>query len=140
MRQYFRKFILIYQFSIIMESFENSYAFYKLDGGVLYIRYHIGIIITLNAAIKIVADRIRLQDGVSFPALCDMRGVREVNKPARDYLALEGSILLKAVAFLVEHPMSEVLSRFYLRTTKPPIPTQSFLDQKEAEKFLAAYI
>jgi hypothetical protein len=66
--------------------------------------------------------------------------VKEVNKPARDYLALEGSILLKAVAFIIEHPMSEVLSKFYLRTTKPPVPIQSFQDLKEAEKFLANYI
>lgn len=130
----------IYQFSIVMRSIENNYAFYKLDGGILYIRYHIGIIITLNAAIKIVADRLRLQDGISYPALCDIRGVKEVNKPARDYLALEGSILLKAVAFIIEHPMSEVLSKFYLRTTKPPVPIQSFQDLKEAEKFLANYI
>lgn len=123
-----------------MVSIENNYAFYKLDGRILYIRYHIGIVITLNAAVKIVADRIRLQDGVSYPALCDIRGVREVHKPARDYLALEGSVLLKAVAFIVEHPMSEVLSMFYLKTTKPPVPTQSFQNQKDAERFLAEFL
>lgn len=123
-----------------MVSNENNYAFYKLDGRILYIRYHIGIVITLNAAVKIVADRIRLQDGVSYPALCDIRGVREVHKPARDYLALEGSVLLKAVAFIVENPMSEVLSMFYLKTTKPPVPTQSFQNQKDAERFLAEFL
>lgn len=123
-----------------MVSHENNYAFYKLDGRILYIRYHIGIVITLNAAVKIVADRIRLQDGVSYPSLCDIRGVREVHKPARDYLALEGSVLLKAVAFIVENPMSEVLSMFYLKTTKPPVPTQSFQNQRDAERFLAEFL
>lgn len=123
-----------------MVSNENNYAFYKLDGRILYIRYHIGIVITLNAAVKIVADRIRLQDGVSYPALCDIRGVKEVYKPARDYLALEGSVLLKAVAFIVENPMSEVLSMFYIKTTKPPVPTQSFQNQKDAERFLAEFL
>ncbi len=119
---------------------ENNYATYKIAEGILYIRYHIGVSIDLTAAVKIVEERLSLQKGQSYPALCDMRGVREVKKAARDYFALEGSILLKAVAFLVEPSISEVISRFYLLANKPAIPTQAFQTPEEAEKFLTQYL
>ena len=118
---------------------ENNYATYKISEGILYIRYHIGISIDLQGAVKIVEDRLWLQKGQSYPALCDARGIREANKAARDYLAWEGSVLLKAVAFLVEPPVSEAISEFYLMASKPSIPTQAFLTTEEAEKFLANY-
>lgn len=123
----------------MMDSIENNYAAYRLAEGIVYIRYHIGINIDLDAAEKIVSDRLKLQAGIAYPALCDIRGVREVNKPARNYLALEGSNLLKAVGFIVEHPLSVALSGFFLRSTKPPISVQFFEDDKEAKFFLAAF-
>lgn len=118
---------------------ENNYATYKIVEGLLNIRYHIGTSIDLFAAVKIVQDRLALQRGQSFPALCDIRGVREVNKEARDYLAMEGSLLLTAVAFLVEPPVSDAISSFYLFANKPPIPTQAFYTIEEAIKFLNNY-
>ncbi|SRX76364.1 DUF7793 family protein [Aequorivita antarctica] len=118
---------------------ENNYATYQIVEGILNIRYHIGISINLPAAVKIVEDRLALQQGQSYPALCDMRGVREVNKEARDYLAMEGSVLLKAVAFVVEQPISEAISRFYQFANKPPIPTEAFYTTENAKKFLTDY-
>ncbi|PHR12831.1 MAG: hypothetical protein COA40_08175 [Aequorivita sp.] len=123
-----------------MDSIENNYALYTLDGGILYIRYHADIVIKYEGAVKIVADRLRFQQGICYPALCDITGVEEVDKPARDYLASEGSILLKAVAFIVGNPMSNIISYFYLKTTKPSIPTKAFQDVEEAKLFLEKYI
>ncbi|MEH6764672.1 MAG: hypothetical protein V7655_09255 [Aequorivita antarctica] len=138
---FFYKFMMNYQFSYTMlESIENNYASYTLSGGIVHIRYHIGISISLDAAVKIVADRLLLQAGESYPVLCDIRGVREVNKAARDYLALEGSLLIKAAAFIVEIPMTSILSKFYVQTAKPPIPTRAFLDFEEARGFLEGVV
>lgn len=123
-----------------MDSIENKFALYTLNGGLLHIRYYKDIVINHEAAIRIVADRLKLQNGISYPALCDIRGVEEVDKPGRDYLAREGSILLKAVAFIVGDPMSDILSYFYLRTTKPSIPTKAFQEMEEAKLFLEKYI
>ena len=123
-----------------MDSIENNFALYTLNGGLLHIRYYKGIVINHEAAVRIVADRLRLQNGIFYPALCDIRGVEEVDKPGRDYLAREGSILLKAVAFIVGDPMSDILSYFYLKTTKPSIPTKAFQHMDEAKLFLEKYI
>ena len=49
---------------------------------------------------------------------------------------MEGSTLIKAVAVIVEPPVSEMLSELYIRTSNPPIPTQSFEHMEDALLFL----
>ena len=120
----------------MLNYFKNDYAEYSLNNGVLYITYLNGVCIDLNAATQIVKDRLSLHESQFLPVLCDIRGVKEVNKSARTYLAMEGSTLIKAVAFIVEPPVSEVLSKFYIQTSKPPIPVQSFESLEEALSFL----
>ncbi|RDY57827.1 hypothetical protein [Flagellimonas nanhaiensis] len=119
---------------------KNEYAEYIQHDGIVCITYKNGISINLDAAVKIVEDRLLFQEGDPFPVLCDIRGVREVDKSARDYLAMEGSLLIKAVAFIVEPPLSEILSKFYLKTSNPPIPTELFTENSEAMNFLNKYL
>tara|TARA_R110000765_G_scaffold217042_2_gene321697 strand:+ start:49 stop:426 length:378 start_codon:yes stop_codon:yes gene_type:complete len=120
--------------------FENDYTSYRFHDGLLHIIYHQGVSIDLNAAVQIVKDRLILQEGQSFPILCDIRGIREINKSARAYLALEGSTFIEAVAVLVEPPVSEMLSEFYIRTSNPPIPTKSFDSMETALIFLKDFM
>ncbi|MCK0156354.1 hypothetical protein MWU65_04130 [Cellulophaga sp. F20128] len=106
--------------------FENNYTSYRFYDGILHIIYHQGVSIDLDAAIQIVKDRLQLQEGQSIPVLCDIRGIKEISKSARAYLAIEGSIFIKALAVLVEPPVSKMLLAFYIRTSNPPIPNKSF--------------
>jgi hypothetical protein len=120
--------------------FENEYAEYLLLGGIVYITYKNGTSIDLGASIQIVKDRLQFQEGRPYPVLCDIRGVREVNKSARDYLSNEGSLWITAVAFIVEPPVTEALSQFYVRANYSPIPTESFGKITEARAFLNSFL
>ena len=120
--------------------FENDYTSYRFHDGVLHIIYHEGVSIDLKAAVQIVKDRLLLHEGRRLPILCDIRGIKDINKSARAYLAMEGSTLIKAVAVIVEPPVSEMLSEFYIRTSNPPIPTQSFEDMQDALVFLQEFM
>jgi hypothetical protein len=120
--------------------FENDYTSYRFHDDVLHIIYHQGVCIDLNAAVQIVKDRLLLQEGISLPILCDIRGIKEINKSARAYLAMEGSTLIKAVAVIVEAPVSEMMSEFYIRTSNPSIPTQSFENLEDAMVFLRNFM
>ncbi len=120
--------------------FENDYAEYLLLDGIVHITYKNGVNIDLEAAVEIVNDRLRFQEGESYPILCDIRKVREVNKSARDYLANEGSLWISALAFIIEPPVSEALSRFYLKTNYSPIHTESFEQISDALGFLNRFL
>ncbi|TXD81532.1 hypothetical protein ESY86_17950 [Subsaximicrobium wynnwilliamsii] len=118
---------------------KNAYASYELIDGILHITYAKDVILDLPAALYVVKDRLKMHEGRYFPVLCDIRCIKEINKAARSYLSVEGSTLIKAVAFIVESPVSEMLSEFYLRTSKPPIPNESFNTIESALKFLNQY-
>ncbi len=115
---------------------ENEYAKFWIEKGILYFVYKNGISIDLSVATKVVEDRLLLQQGKAYLIFCDMRGVKSINKSARDYLAIEGSVLIKAVALLVNNPLTNTISGFYIKTSNPTITTQVFTEEEDALKFL----
>jgi hypothetical protein len=115
---------------------ENEYAKLWIEKEILFVVYKNDVSIDLPGAIKVVEDRLFLQQGKAFLVFCDTRGVKSSEKAARNYLALEGSILIKAVALLVNNPLSNIISGFYIKTSNPIISTEVFTDDAEALAFL----
>ena len=115
---------------------ENKYAIYLMTDELMHIIYKKDLCIDLRAAQLIVRDRMMLQKGREMPVLCDIREVRRVNKPARDYLALEGSQWISALAFLIHPPVTDVISSIYLGTHAQTIPTRSFTKKADALAYL----
>ncbi|MGV8815779.1 MAG: hypothetical protein ACOH2D_16875 [Gelidibacter sp.] len=117
---------------------ENDYATYKIVEGIVHVIYK-NIDLDISQAVHIVKDRLLLQAGQFMPVLCDIRAIQGIDKASRAYLSLEGSAFVKAVAFVVDSPVSEMLSDLYLSTNSPPIPTRSFSNSEEALKFLNGF-
>ena len=115
---------------------ENNYALYLLTDDLIHIVYKKVPYIDLKAAQLIVKDRMQLQEGRAMPVLCDIREVRKIDKPARDYLALEGSQWITVLAFLIDPPVTDVISSLYLETHPQKVPTKSFTDKNEALAYL----
>ncbi|MFA5296960.1 MAG: hypothetical protein WC389_01990 [Lutibacter sp.] len=121
------------------ELFENEYAKFWIKDQILFFEYKPDLVIDLIAAQRVVADRIRFQNEVAYPIFCDIRGVVDFDKAARDYLAHSGSVLTKAVGFLVHQKVSQTIATFYVKINKPSVPTQLFEDQNAALAFLSNY-
>ena len=122
------------------ELFENEYAKFWIKDQILFFEYKTDLVIDLAAAQKIVADRIQFQNEVAYSIFCDIRGVVDFDKAARDYLAQSGSVLTKAVGFLVHQKVSQTIATFYVNISKPTVPTQLFDDKATALAFLSRYI
>jgi hypothetical protein len=120
----------------MLQRVENAFAEFWLDHDVLFFIYKKGVVLDLEAARLIVADRLSLQQGKVYPVLCDPSGIKDSSKAARDYLAREGSQLVKAVALLVETPLAGMILNFYLAINKPLVPTQVFKSKEKALLFL----
>lgn len=115
---------------------ENTFAVYLLTDDLLHIIYKKVPFINFKAAELIVKDRMELQEGKVMPVLCDIREVRNIDKAARDYLALEGSLWIKKLAFLIDPPVTDMISSIYLDTHSQKVPTQSFTNKAEALAYL----
>lgn len=120
--------------------FENDFTQYMLVDNIVHIIYKKGVFIDLQASKRIVRDRLMFQEERAYPVICDIRQLRKVDKAARDYLALEGSLLIKALAFIIEPPVSDVMTRFYLMTNHPEIPTATFREISKALAYLGRFI
>lgn len=120
--------------------FENDFTQYMLMDNIVHIIYKKGVAIDLVASKRIVRDRLMFQEERAYPVLCDIRQLRKVDKAARDYLALEGSLLIKALAFIIEPPVTDAMTRFYLMTNHPDIPTASFQEISKALAYLGRFL
>ncbi|AUP78706.1 DUF7793 family protein [Flavivirga eckloniae] len=120
----------------MIDHIENKFVKYWIEDDILYTVYKDGASIDLSGAIKIVKDRLFLQQGKDFLIYCDLRGVKSVNKSARNYFALEGSVLIKAVALLVNPPLTSAISGFFLKANNPAFKIQIFTEKEDAIEFL----
>lgn len=118
---------------------QNDFAKYWIENGILFFIYKDDIDIDLNAAIKIVEDRINYQNHKNYPVLADFRKVK-INKEGRDYLAKAGSKNVTACAVLTDSPVNKIMANFYLKIDKPVTPTKMFTEKEEAIKWLAQFL
>ena len=121
------------------KSFENSYATYSLVDNILCVYYKKDQLITLPAAKQIVRDRLRLQDHVSLPVLCNISDFLHANYAARNYLAHTGSLLTQAVAIVCTDIELQSMSTYFIDVCLPSVPTRVFLDEPSAFHFLNNY-
>ena len=119
---------------------DNEFAQFWIHNEILFFKYKPNVVINLTAAQRIVADRIQLQNGLSYPIFCDIRGIVDSDKAARDYLAQSGSILTKAVSLVGHQSISLSMTSFYLKICKPSVPTKLFTDESAALVFLEKYV
>lgn len=119
---------------------DNEFAQFWIHNEILFFKYKPNVVINLTAAQRIVADRIQLQNEMAYPIFCDIRGIVDSDKAARDYLAQSGSILTKAVSLVGHQSVSLSMTSFYLKICKPSVPTKIFTDESAALIFLEKYV
>ena len=115
---------------------ENNLASYRMEKGILYVTYKENVTIFLKQAMEIVSQSLAFQEGKAYPILCNIKGVRGIGKDARTYLSMEGSVLIKALALVYKTPLSEILSKVYIKEN-PPIQTKMFMEETTALEFLS---
>jgi hypothetical protein len=111
---------------------ENDFAEMWIEDGILFFIYKPGVAIDLDAAKKIVGDRVKMQNNKAYPVFCDMRGMREIDRQARDYLAKEGSGLVTFVATYTSSPVAKIIFNIFMVANQPAVPTRMFTDKGKA--------
>ncbi|GAA3586909.1 hypothetical protein Q4Q39_19250 [Flavivirga amylovorans] len=118
---------------------ENEYAKFWIEKGILYTVYKNSVSLNESAAIKIVENRLTLQQGKSFLILSDVRGLKNTNKNTRNYFAMESSVPITAVALLVNSPLDNTLPEFFIKANNPVFKIETFTEKENALEFLNNY-
>ncbi|MCK0131583.1 hypothetical protein MWU59_08715 [Flavobacteriaceae bacterium F08102] len=119
--------------------YDTVYAKFWIHQGILHCIYKEIEFLDLAMAQSIVRERIQVQQDISYPIFCDLRGVKNSEKSARAYLAKNGSVLAKAVAIFDDRCVAEVMLQFYFTKSKPLVPSKLFNDYQQAIAFLQHY-
>lgn len=122
------------------ENTENRFARFWIENRILYVRYKPEVLIDLEAARIIVADRITLQNARPFPILCYPDGVFGSTKVARDYLAIKGSVLAEAIAYHTIPTVSVAMLNFFLEKNQPSVRSEIFTNERAAINYLKPFI
>jgi hypothetical protein len=123
-----------------LDKIEIPYVSIRLDKGILHCVFRDNLYIDLEIAERCVKDRITFSQGISYPCMIDMAGVKSVDKEARAYMAIEGSRLMKAGALLTDSFYTKMMGNIFLAINKPEIPVRLFSDKTGAIKWLKQYL
>ena len=125
----------------ITESIQNTteYADMSFENGIFILTYKPLNLLDLTIAKKMVKDRLAFKEGQSYPSLFDIREVKSTSKEARDYMANEGSDLVKASALLINSSVTKMIGNFFISVSKPKSPTKLFTDKNKSIAWLQQF-
>lgn len=112
----------------------------KIDQGILIAEYPKNAQIDLDTAKQLVAQRLELQQGKTYPAMVHLNGVTSQSKAVRAYMAKEGIKGISRGAFIVKNLYEKVFISFFLLVDAPKVPSRVFQNEAEALKWLQSEI
>ena len=93
---------------------ETEIATMWIEKDILFFIWKEQAYIDLSGAKKVVAQRIRLQQGKPYHILCSLKGLKNVDKDAWRYLANEGTGLIKCLVLVATTPLEQAFSKFII--------------------------
>lgn len=114
--------------------------FWLGEDGIARVIYLPDSVVTLEAAKEYIKSAME-NDGESRPVLSDIRNVRGSTREARLFYASdEAASITKAVAILVNSPLSRVMGSFFIGLSKPKYPIKIFTDEVNAINWLKRFL
>ncbi|MBW2962920.1 DUF7793 family protein [Mesonia aestuariivivens] len=118
----------------------TKYAEIYIKEGIVFFRYLTIEDFDEHVAKELVAIRLQLQREQTYPVLCDVRALNIPSKKARNYLSIEGSLLVSAIAYWADPHTTKELTDFFLKINPPLVPSAIFTAKEEAIMYLKAFI
>lgn len=121
------------------EKIENVYVSLEIENFILK-AYYKPEFVSLVIAKKIAHFRKEYINKCCYPTLVKLNKVAKASKEARDYLSSEEGIEgVTAGAILTKSSFQATFANFFLRVTKPQIPTRLFTEEEKAIEWLSQF-
>ncbi len=111
------------------------------DDGILKVCQYDHVDASLEDLVEINNYSLALCGGKKVPVLNDIRGIKSVEREARQFPSHPDVVRLsKACALLVSSPVSRVIGNFFLGFNKPPYPVKLFSSEEKALEWLKNFL
>lgn len=125
---------------IVENKIETKLGTIWLEKEIIHSDFKKGAWITLEDAKSLVKDRLQKMEKITRPFLSDVRNVSGIDNDARDYLASEeASRYCNSLAIVSANKFTNLYAKFYLKFSKPPVPTCMFTNTEAAIRWLQQF-
>ncbi|MBL7727423.1 MAG: STAS/SEC14 domain-containing protein [Dinghuibacter sp.] len=122
-----------------MSTLQTDFVSISLKNGVLYVRYLVKKI-DRKIAMQVVQLRKEFTNNTPYPILADARNVVSTTRDAREYISSAESIEgVLAGAILTDTSFNAFIANFFVKVTRPKLPTRVFSREEDALKWLEQY-
>jgi hypothetical protein len=111
-----------------------------IEQGIFYGVYAEGVEIDLDAAKRLVSERVQMMGDKSYPCLVDIRGLKSMTKEARIYMADEGAGQMIAAAMITGNPFTRTFAHLFLTLNKPKVPIRLFGSMEDGRDWLRPFV
>ena len=119
---------------------DNDYLKIEVENNVLIGTFK-NEVVDLSVCHKITEYRLEIQKGKSYPLLSNIKSIKNISKPARDFMASkEGCEGVVAAAVLIGSPLGSMIGNFFISISRPLRPTKIFTNETDAKKWLAQFV
>lgn len=110
-----------------------------INNEIVFGRYKRDLVIDLQVAKDIVADRMNVSNGIVRPFLIDVTGVLSIDIGGRKYLAEKGCGLVSAGAICTANKLLEFVANAFILLDKPAVPAKVFTSEEAAIRWLEPF-
>ena len=104
----------------------------RIENGIVIAGFPESTRLTLETAKKLLAQRLQLQNGKSYPVIIHLNGVISKSKTVRMFMAKEGIEGILMGAFVVKRKYEEILITMFLTIDTPKVLTRVFCNEEDA--------
>lgn len=108
----------------------------KIENDILFAYFTEGVHLNITNVKKIVTDRLKKQNGKTYPIIIHINGLTLDSKEIRTFMATAGIEGVSHGAFVVKNVYERNLVIFFLSIDNPPIPTAIFSEEESAIKWI----
>jgi hypothetical protein len=90
-----------------MEFRETKYATIWVEQGILYIKYKQWVTLNLEASNEVLSTVTSIVRGAKYPCYCDITGINDADKDARDFIAHEISKVVTQLSLVAGNSKSK---------------------------------
>lgn len=123
---------------MVTKEFHNDVISFQIKDGILFGEYLVEKV-DLDAATKATLFRKDVANGRAFPAFADLSKVKDVSREARTYFSQEAGEDVKAIALLINNPVTRMMANFFVKFNMPSYPLKFFTNKREAVQWLVQF-
>lgn len=121
------------------EYHRNEVVEFWIENGILFGRY-LSDKVELKDAELATRFRKEITGNKAYPAYADLSNVKEVSREARSYFSNEAGEDLKAIALIINNPVTRMMVNFFMKFNQPSYPIRFFTNENEGVKWLKQFV